>query len=378
MCDPKVLTLLECFESVPDPRMDKKCDHLLIDIIVISICASICDAEGWTDVETFGKTKQEWLSTFLLLPNGIPSHDTFGRVFGLLDAQAFEQAFIRWVESVFKVTKGQVIALDGKTLRGSHDSRLGKEAIHVVSAWAKASGLVLGQHKVDEKSNEITAIPHLLRLLDVSGCIVTIDAMGTQTKIARAIREEKADYVLRVKANQGHLYQDIEDWFIHADQVQFKGMTWDYASTTNKNHGRIEIRRCWTISDPLAFEYIRNYQGWTDLQTLIRVERERHIDDQVERDVAYYISSLAPHAQRILEATRGHWAIENSLHWVLDVTFREDDSRIRQDNAPHNMAIVKRIALNILKKDTSKGSLRTKRYQAALDTAFLEHLLHQI
>lgn len=202
--------------------------------------------------------------------------------------------------------------------------------------------------------------------------------MGTQTKIAQAIRDEKADYVLRVKANQGQLHQDIEDWFIHAEQVQFEGMKWDYATTTNKNHGRIEIRGCWTISDPLVFDYIRNYQGWADLQTIIRVDRERRINDYRERDVAYYISSLAPDAHRILEATRGHRAIENSLHWVLDVTFREDDSRIRKDNAPQNMAIVKRIALNLLKKDTAKGSLRSKRYRAALDTAFLEKLLDQI
>lgn len=372
------LSLLECFENLPDPRIDKKCDHRLIDIIVITVCASICNAEGWTDVETFGKSRYEWLATFLSLPHGIPSHDTFGRVFAALDAEAFEQTFIRWVESVFKVTKGQVIALDGKTLRRSHDKTIGKNAIHMVSAWAKESGLVLGQQKVGEKSNEITAIPQLLRLLDVSGCIVTIDAMGTQTKIAQAIRDEKADYVLRVKANQGHLHQDIEDWFIYADQVQFTDMNSDYATTTNKNHGRIEIRRCWTISDPLAFEYIRNYQGWVDLKTLVRVERERRINDHVQRDVAYYISSLPPNAQRILDATRGHWAIENSLHWVLDVTFREDDTRIRQGNAPQNMAIVKRIALNILKKDASKGSLRTKRYRAALDNDFLEALLDQI
>lgn len=378
MSDHEALSLVECFENLPDPRMSKKCDHLLIDMIVITVCAAICDAEGWTDVETFGKSKQEWLSSFLSLPNGIPSHDTFGRVFAALDAQAFEKAFLRWVEQVFKVTKGQVIALDGKTLRGSHDKHLGQDAIHLVSAWAKTSGLVLGQHKVEAKSNEITAIPQLLRLLDVSGCIVTIDAMGTQTKIARAIREEKADYVLRVKANQGQLHQDLVDWFAYADKVQFKDIKGDYASTTNKNHGRIEIRRCWTINDPLAFEYIRNYQGWTDLQTIVRVERERHFGEQIERDVAYYISSLAPHAQGLLEATRGHWAIENSLHWVLDVTFREDDSRIRKENAPQNMAILKRMALNILKKDASKGSLRTKRYRAALDTTFLEQLLLQI
>jgi predicted transposase YbfD/YdcC len=330
------------------------------------------------DVETFGKVKQEWLAGFLELPNGIPSHDTFGRTFAALDGEAFQRSFARWVEEVFRVTEGQVVAIDGKTARRSHDRTLGKDAIHIVSAWASTNGLVLGQRKVDDKSNEITAIPELLRLLDVNGCIVTIDAMGCQTQIARTIRDEKADYLLRVKANQGTLYQDLEEWFAYADQVNFAGMTSDYAETVNKGHGRIEIRRCWTVSDPVAFEYLRHYDGWPDLQTIVRLSRERRLSDRVESDVAYYISSLTTDASLILTATRDHWSIENNLHWVLDVTFREDDSRIRIGNSPQNMTVLRHLALNILKQDPSKDSLRQKRYKAALDHSYLTTLLSRI
>jgi predicted transposase YbfD/YdcC len=210
-----VASLEACFGELVDPRVEGRCDHKLIDIIIIAVCAVIAGAETWVDVETFGKARQEWLGSFLELPNGIPSHDTFGRTFAALDAEAFQRSFVRWVEQVFRVTKGQVVAIDGKTVRRSHDRTIGKDAIHMVSAWASENGLVLGQCKVDEKSNEITAIPELLRVLDVNGCIVTIDAMGCQTKIAQAIRDEKADYVLRVKANQGNLHQDLQDSVNH-------------------------------------------------------------------------------------------------------------------------------------------------------------------
>lgn len=371
-------TLIAHFRTLPDPRVEGRCDHKLIDIIVITVCAVIAGGETWVDVENFGLAKRDWLAGFLELPAGIPSHDTFGRFFAALDAQAFQICFVRWVKAVFRVTKGQVIAIDGKTLRRSHDKSIGKDAIHMVNAWATNPGIALGQWKTDEKSNEITAIPRLLRLLDVSGCIVTVDALGAQTKIAQAIRDEKADYVLRVKDNQGKLHTDLQDWFAHADQVQFARMNSHYAKTINKGHGRIEIRECWVISDPLAFEYIRNYQGWADLQTIIRVRRERRFTDQTEVEIAYYISSLPPQAEVLLEATRFHWAVENKLHWVLDVTFREDDARIRMGDAAQNMAIVRQFALNIIKKDLSKGSIRTKRFKAGLDTTFLEQLLDRV
>lgn len=378
MSDENPFSLIISFQELPDPRVAGRCDHKLIDIIVITVCAVIAGAESWVDVESFGQAKHEWLKTFLKLPHGIPSHDTFGRFFAVLDAEAFQTAFMRWVEGVFRVSRGQVIAIDGKTVRRSHNRTIGKDAIHLVNAWATRNGIALGQWKTDAKSNEITAIPPLLRQLNVAGCIVTVDAMGAQTKIAQAIRAEKADYVLRVKDNQGYLHQDILDWFAHVDHVQFAGMPHSYAETVNKGHGRIEIRRCWAISDPLAFEYIRNYEGWTDLQTIVRVQRERRLPNKTEIDTAYYISSLPAEAEPLLDATRFHWAVENSLHWVLDVIFREDDTRVRVGHAAHNMAILRQLALNIIKKDSSKGSIRTKRFKAGLDSAFLETLLEQL
>jgi len=378
MTDEDPISLLISFQDLPDPRVEGRCDHKLIDIIVITVCAVIVGAENWVDVESFGKAKQSWLKTFLDLPNGIPSHDTFGRFFAALDAEAFQIAFMRWVEGVFRVSRGQVVAIDGKTVRRSHDRRLGKEAIHMVNAWATSNGIALGQWKTDTKSNEITAIPPLLRQLNVAGCIVTVDAMGAQTKIAQAIRDEKADYVLRIKDNQGYLHQDLQEWFAYADQVQFADMQHGYAETVNKGHGRIEIRRCWAVNDPRAFEYIRHYEGWADLQTIVRVQRERRLPNKTELDTAYYISSLPAEADTLLMATRYHWAVENSLHWVLDVIFREDDARVRIGHAAHNMAILRQLALNIIKKDKSKGSIRTKRFKAGLDITFLETLLDQL
>lgn len=304
----------ECFGDVHDPRVQGRCDYPLLEIITIAICAVIAGADSWTEIETFGKSKEAWLKRFLPLEHGIPSHDTFGDVFRMIDAQAFQRNFMRWVERVFKVTGGPVIAIDGKTARRSHDKAIGKDAIHMLSAWVHHNGIMLGQRKVDDKSNEITAIPELLRLLDVTGCIVTIDARGCQKKIAQTIRDEKADYVLRVKDNQGHLYQALDAWFAYADQVHFQNMQHDYHQIINKGHGRIEIRRRWTIADPLAFEHIRHYEGWAGLQTIVRVERERRLPDKVTLETAYYISSLPPDARRILEVTRQHWAVENSLH----------------------------------------------------------------
>jgi predicted transposase YbfD/YdcC len=372
------ISLIVSFQDLPDPRVEGRCDHKLVDIIVIAVCAVIAGAESWVDVADFGEAKRQWLSTFLELPAGIPSHDTFGRFFAVLDAEAFQIAFMRWVEGVFRVSKGQVIAIDGKTVRRSHDRTIGKDAIHMVNAWATHNGIALGQWKTDAKSNEITAIPLLLRQLNVAGCIVTVDAMGAQTKIAQAIRDEKADYVLRVKDNQGHLHQDIQDWFAYADKVQFADIQYSYAETVNKGHGRIEIRRCWAISDALALEYIRNYEGWTDLQTIVRVQRERRFADKIERETAYYISSLDSEAEPLLMATRYHWAVENSLHWVLDVTFREDQARVRRGHAAHNMAILRQLALNLLKKPNLKESIRRRRKKAALDTSYLEKILDHV
>lgn len=374
--DDKPLASIEaCFGGIPDPRVQGRCAYPLLEIITIALCAVIAGSDSWTEVETFGKSKESWLRQFLALENGIPSHDTFGDVFRALDAEAFQRSFMRWVKQVFTVTQGQVIAIDGKTVRRSHDKSNGKEAIHLVSAWASENGITLGQRKVEAKSNELTAIPELLELLHVSGCIVTIDALGCQKTIAQTIRDRKADYVLRVKANQQRLYEDVVDWFDYADQVQFENMQQAYHETVNKRHGRIEVRRCWAIADPLAFEHIRHYDGWADLQTIVRVQRERRFPDRVEQETAYYISSLPPNARQLLAATRQHWGIENALHWVLDVTFNEDASRARKDNSAQNFAALRRLALNILKQDTTKSSLKQKRYRAALDDSFLLQLL---
>lgn len=366
----------EHFSKVNDPRKDRTKDHKLIDIIVIAICAVICGAEGWVDIELFGNSKLDWLATFLELPNGIPSHDTFGRVFSLIDAQQFQLAFYEWVLAVNEIVQGQIINIDGKCLRGSDDKELGKRAIYMVSAWAEANELVLGQRKVNEKSNEITAIPELLKLLDVSGCIVTIDAMGTQTNIAQTIVEANADYILSVKENQGHLFEDISVLFA-VDQAQnFKYASFDYKKTVNKGHGRIEVRECWSTSNPEYLRLIRGLENWAGLQSIIMVVCTRVIGDQETKSVRYYISSLLSNAERILQAVRKHWSIENKLHWVLDVALNEDRSRVRKDQAPENFAVLRHIALNLLKQEkTAKGGIHAKQFQAALKEDYLLKVL---
>jgi predicted transposase YbfD/YdcC len=366
----------EYFSKVNDPRRDRTKDHKLIDIIVIAICAVICGAEGWTDIELFGNSKLHWLATFLELPNGIPSHDTFGRVFSLIDAQQFQLAFYEWVWAVNDIIQGQVINIDGKCLRGSDDQRLGKRAIYMVSAWAVENELVLGQRKVDEKSNEIKAIPELLKMLALSGCIVTIDAMGTQTAIAKTIREANADYILSVKENQVHLFEDIATLFA-VDQAQnFKYASLEYKKTVNKGHGRIEVRECWSTSNPEYLQLIRGLENWAGLQSIAMVVCTRIIDSKESKDVRYYISSLLSNAEQILQAVRKHWSIENKLHWVLDVALNEDRSRVRKDQAPENFAVLRHIALNLLKQEkTAKGGIHAKQFLAALNEAYLLKVL---
>ena len=378
MTDNPIPCIRECFGNIPDARVQGRCLYPLLEVLTVAICAALAGAETWVDIETFGKSKKAWLAQFLELKHGIPSHDTFGNVFAMIDAEAFQRSFVRWVQGVFTISEGQVVSIDGKTARRSHDKASGIGALHMVSAWASVNGLTLGQVKVDDKSNEISAIPELLELLHIKGCIVTLDAMGCQKQIAQQIRDKQADYVLAVKDNQRQLHQDIEQWFAYADQIDFEGLDHDYFRTVNKGHGRIELRQCWTISDPLAFEYIRHYEGWADISTIVRVQRERRLPDRVERKTAYYISSLAANAQTLLHATRQHWGIENSLHWVMDVTFQEDQMRTRKGDSAQNLIALRNIALNILKKDPSKSSLRQKRYRAALDDDFLLKLLSQI
>jgi predicted transposase YbfD/YdcC len=360
------------FTKMRDPRVERTKEHKLIDIIAIAICAIICGAQGWTDIEIFGQRKYAWLKTFLELPGDIPSHDTFGRVFALLDPQEFQACFVEWVRVVNEITSGQVVSIDGKQLRGSGDSVLGKRAIYMVSAWAEANHLVLGQCKVDAKSNEITAIPELLKILSIAGCIVTIDAIGTQTKIAQTIIERGADYLLCVKENQGYLYQDIIMLFEYDEHQGFQNTPYDYAKTVNKGHGRIEIRECWSTSDLEYVHHLRGYGKWKQLHSIAVVVSTRIIQGVETKQVRLYISSLKSDAKRILQAVRSHWGIENELHWVLDVALNEDHSRVRKDHAPANLAVLRHIALNLLKQEKSaKGGIRAKQLQAGWDEDYL-------
>jgi predicted transposase YbfD/YdcC len=369
----KLGLLSEHFALLPDPRVDRTKRHLLLDIVVIAVCAVICGADTWVDIEEYGRAKYEWLKRFLPWPHGIPSDDTFARVFARLAPEAFRTCFLAWLTEVQERIGGplasQLVAIDGKAARHSFDRAIDRGPLHMVSAWATASHLVLGQIAVEQKSHEITAIPTWLQLLELSGCIVTIDAMGTQKEIAKTIIEQEADYVLALKGHQGTLHEDVALLFEWADTQQYRDMVHQTYQTHNTGHGREERRRT-TVTNEIA--WLRAYEDWVGLQTIAMVEAWRTQGDAVSYDRRYYISSLGLDAKRMAESVRGHWAIENALHWGLDIAFREDDSRIRKGHAPENFSMLRHIALNLLKQEkTSRHGVKVKRNRAGWDNDYL-------
>jgi len=360
------------FSSLRDPRIDRTKLHNLLDIILLTICAVLCGAESWVEVSEFGIARQDWLRTFLQLPNGIPSHDTIGRVFAMLDGREFERCFVEWVQTLSGLTS-KTIAIDGKQIRGSKSEN---GALTLVSAWAGENKLVLAQERVHSKSNEITAIPKLLDLLDLKGKTVTIDAIGTQKEIAQQIIDKGGDYVLAVKKNQGKLWDEMKFIFETDRKQDFKDAPYDYAETVNKGHGRIETRRCWVVSDP---EYMIGIsKDWVGLKSLVFIESERLIKGKKELSMRYFISSMSGKASEILSTQRSHWEIENSLHWILDLAYNEDRCRVRKDNAAGNLSIIRKMTLNMLKQDTTaKVGIRAKRLKCGWDQNYLLQILTQ-
>lgn len=355
------------FSGMKDPRIDRRKLHSMDDIIFISIASVLSGAETWNDMEMYGKQKIDWLSNILSLQNGIPTHDTFNRFFAALEPSEFETRFMKWVQSISQHIQGEVVSIDGKTMRGSKGQDC-KSATHIVSAWASDNEAILGQIKVDQKSNEITAIPELLDALLLQGCVVTIDAMGCQTKIAEKILEKEADYVLAVKDNQKELHSNIKDSF------RFLKAAAEYTAPTEYDHGRIENRKCTIVSD---LTMVEDKGNWPGIQSLVKIDSERTFKatGKIETETRFYISSIKDDAQKIGKSIRKHWGIENKVHWILDVAFNEDSSRKRIGTAAQNYSVLNRIALNLLKKDDTKIGIKGKRLKAGWNNDFILELL---
>jgi predicted transposase YbfD/YdcC len=354
-------------DCIKDPRRHNV-RHLLQDILIIALCAIISGADNWVLVAEYGRSKEKWFKEFLLLPNGIPSHDTFGRLFAKLDPKEFKEFFACWVQGISESLKDKTVAIDGKTLRGSYDKSGCKSAIHMVSAWVAENSIVLGQLKTDDKSNEITAIPELIKSLALQGSIVTIDAMGCQKKITETIINEKADYIIQVKSNQPNLHNNISLFFQDPANGPF-----DSYESIDGDHGRIETRNCSTTSN---IDWLVGKHLWAGINSIAMVERQRDVDGKVSNETSYFISSLESHAETFANSIRNHWTIENGLHWCLDVSFSEDDCRVRKDHAPENFAILRHMAINLLKQEkTLKGGIQTKRMKAAWDHKYLIKIL---
>jgi predicted transposase YbfD/YdcC len=376
------LSLVEHFKSIADPRVNRTKDHDLIDILVIAICTLLCAGESFNDMEDFGKAKEDWFRTFLKLRNGVPSHDTFNRVFAAIDPKEFLECFLRWTQSLRQAVAQEIVALDGKALRRA--LKRDESPKYVVSAWAESNNLVLGQLKVDEKSNEITAVPELLRVLELAGCIVTVDAMGCQKKIAKEIIEADADYVLALKGNQETVHAEVKSFLdatlAEKQKQRPKGAVMASAAaklqqleTVEKDHGRLESRRYYQSAE---LDWFADRAKWEGLRSVGMVESVRELDGKTTTERRYYLSSLSLDVATFARAVRGHWGVENKLHWVMDVCFREDQSRARTGYAAENLATLRRLALNLLKRErTKKRGIRGKQLNASWDHAYLLKLL---
>ena len=366
-------SFIEHFSIIKDPRLERKKLHNLLDILVITLCAVICGADSWEDIEDFCVAKFDWFKTFLELPNGIPSHDTLGRVFALLDPDQFEKCFIDWMSSCVELSAGTIVPIDGKRLRSSSGRHSpNKKAIHLVSAFSAENGLVLGQRKIDDKSNEITAIPKLLETLYLKGCIVTIDAMGCQKEIAEKIISQDADYVLSLKGNQGTLHDDVKLYLDSIMDKQLKNVPHQTFETVEKGHGRVEERN-YLITE--SIDWLPNKELWKNLKSIGVVESKRHVGKETSIERRYFIASISADTKIFSKAVREHLSIENNLHWALDVSFADDKAKTYAGNSAENLGIVRRIAYNLVKQDDKKANIKRKRLVAGWDNDYLMHLL---